>query len=131
MEHARRGAPGTLTASTPSHPHGRFPVEAHAEHAAALAAHHPVAILVCAFLPPQVADGTSGVDPTSRWRAARVPEYVLLGEAAARATGEHPGYERVLLADVSTKMLHYSDGSPELAKRRGGGVCCAVAFRRK
>lgn len=74
-----------------------------------------------------------GADWTPRWRAARVPEYILLGEVADPShsyNSSHEGYERVLLPEVSRNMLHVSDGDPRLVERRGAGVCCAVAFRR-
>lgn len=73
-------------------------------------------------------------EATQQWRAARVPEYVLTGEvadAAHPASASHTGYERVVLSDVSRHMLHYSDADRPLTERRGAGVCCAVAFRRK
>lgn len=111
---------------TPSHPKGRFPVEA-MDDAAALAAYKPVAIVLCAWMPAHE-------DWTARWRKARVPEYVLIGECSAKSKAhntEHPGYERVPLPEVSRHLLHYSDGMPELVERRGKGVCCAVAYRRK
>ena len=112
---------------TPSAPGGAFPC-APLDHSAALAQHAPVALVLCAWMPP-------GEDWTPSFRAAKVPEYVLLGDCNARPDAsynrEHPGYERVLLEDVSRHMLHFSDAQPELTAKRGGGIACAVAYRRK
>ena len=112
---------------SPSVPGGTFPCDALGA-TAALKRHRDAAIVVCAWMP-------SDADWTPELRAARVPEYVLLGaccaEPSASYNATHPGYERVVLTDVSRHMLHYSDATPELAQRRGGGVACAVAFRRK
>ena len=87
----------------------------------------PVAIVLCSWMP-------SGQDWTPTWRKARVAEYILLGECndeSASYNASHGGYERVVLSEVSRAMLHHADGMPAVAERRGGGVCCAVAFRRK
>lgn len=112
---------------TPSAPGGAFPC-APLDHSAAIAQHGPVALVICAWMTP-------GEDWTPAFRAARVPEYVLLGDCCANPAAsynrEHAGYERVLLKDVSRHMLHFSDAQPELAAKRGGGVACAVAYRRK
>lgn len=87
---------------TPSHPNGRFPVKA-LDDAAAIAAHAPVTIILCTWMPP-------AEDWTRRWRAKRVAEYVLvgaLGDEQLTCNKEHPGYERIMLAEVSRHMLHH------------------------
>lgn len=112
---------------SPSVPGGAFPCEA-MDHSTAIASHGPVAVLLCAWMP-------HGEDWTPAWRSARVAEYVLLGDVCsspeASYNREHPGYERVVLEDVSRHMLHYSDAVPELAAKRGSGVACAVSYRRR
>ena len=112
---------------TPSHPQGRFPVDA-CDDAAALARFAPVSLLLCAWMPRTE-------DWTSRWREARVPEYVLIGECADMTHAYNrvaaDGYERVMLHEVSRHLLHHSDADHQLTAQRGGGVCCAVAFRRQ
>ena len=110
---------------TPSHPEGRFPVRA-LDAAAAIKELAPVAIVLCAHMPAKE-------DWTAKWRASRVPEYVLIGEyseANQALSREHHQYQRVPLPEVSRHLLHHSDGMPELVQRCGGkGVCCAVAYR--
>ena len=99
---------------SPSVPGGAFPCKA-MDQSAAIGAHGPVAIVLCAWMP-------SAQDWTPTWRAAGVAEYILLGDCCAdskaRYNEQHPGYERMLLPDVSRHMLHYSDAQPELAQRR-------------
>lgn len=111
---------------TPTAPNGAFPVAA-LDDAAAIAAHAPVALVLCAWMPV-------GQDWTPRWRNALVAEYVLIGALADDSlpcNRTHPGYERELLRDVSRHMLHHGDADREQIERRGGGLACAVAFRRK
>ena len=81
------------------------------------------------------------VDLVSVFRTAGLPEFVLTGAVPVEpAHGCEPpapyalnkaqtGYTRVPLDDVSRHMLHVSDATPTASSE--GGMCYAVAFRRK
>ena len=116
------------TRPTPSAPGGAFPCE-QLDCTAAIERYAPCAIVLCAWMPPSD-------DWTNILRAANVREYILLGDCCANPhasynRGYAQSYERHVLEEVSRHMLHLSDADHELVARRGCGVACAVAYRRR
>mmetsp|Transcript_20390 Transcript_20390/g.68983 ORF Transcript_20390/g.68983 Transcript_20390/m.68983 type:complete len:287 (-) Transcript_20390:86-946(-) len=94
----------------------------------AIARHRP-ALVLCAFM-------TAGEDWTPAWRAAGVDEYVLIGDlghgkGAYSLNGDHGGYERVLLEEVSAELLEAGQAALEGTPCEGAGYLVAVAFRRR